>query len=271
MTESSKLPESPLQRRACLECDILTLFPPMMQPVLEQSILKKAREKGLLSVKVYNLRDFTQDKHQTTDDYPYGGGGGMIMKPEPIFCAVDEIQKAGRPVRILLTSPQGRLFDQGMAFELSRETRRLVIICGHYEGVDERVRSGLDLEEVSIGDFVLTGGELPALVILDAAVRLIPGVLNDPSCADQESFSQPFLDYPQFTRPVEFRGMRVPEILLSGNHQAVARWRKQQALLNTLRKRPDLAFDENLSVEERQLLAEVRRELAESVLEEQDS
>ena len=196
----------------------------------------------------------------------------MIMKPEPIFHAVDEIQKAGRPIRILLTSPQGRLFNQETALELSRETRRLVMICGRYEGVDERVRMGLDLEEVSIGDFVLTGGELPALVILDAAVRLIPGVLNDPTCAEQESFSQPFLDYPQCTRPVESRGMRVPEILLSGNHQAVARWRKQQALINTLKKRPDLvAFGENLSVEEQQLLEEARRERAESVLREQDS
>jgi len=255
----------------CLECDILTLFPRMVQPVIEESILKRAREKGMLSVAVYNLRDFTQDKHQTADDYPYGGGGGMIMKPEPVFRAVDEIRKGGRPVRILLTSPQGRVFNQEMAFELSREARRLVIICGHYEGIDERVKMGLDLEEISVGDFVLTGGELPALVILDAAVRLIPGVLNDPTCAIQESFSQPFLDFPQFTRPVEFRGMQVPEILLSGNHQAVARWRKQQALLNTLKKRPDLAFSENLSMEEQQMLAEARRELAESVIGEQNS
>src|SRR6266436_3251435 len=156
MAESSMQPVSPDQRKQCLECDILTLFPLMVQPVLEQSILKKAQEKGLLSVNVYNLRDFTQDKHQTADDYPYGGGGGMVMKPEPIFHAMDEIRKTGRPVRVMLTSPQGRLFDQKMALELSQETRRLVIICGHYEGVDERVRMGLDLEEVSIGDFVLT-------------------------------------------------------------------------------------------------------------------
>jgi tRNA (guanine37-N1)-methyltransferase len=168
-------------------------------------------------------------------------------------------------------SPQGRLFDQKMAYELSIETRRLVMICGHYEGVDERVRMGLDLEEVSIGDFVVTGGELPGLVILDAAVRLIPGVLNDPSCSDNESFSQPFLDHPQYTRPVEFRGMRVPEVLLSGNHQAVARWRKQQALLNTIRKRPDLMLDEQLALEERQLLAEALRDLTESVKTERNS
>jgi tRNA (guanine37-N1)-methyltransferase len=271
MSESSIDTASPVQRTPRLECDILTLFPGMVKPVLEQSILKKAQEKGLLSVNVYNLRDFTQDKHQTADDYPYGGGGGMVMKPEPIFGAMDEIRKTGQAVRVMLTSPQGRLFDQRMALELSQETRRLVIICGHYEGVDERVRMGLDLEEVSIGDFVLTGGELPGLVVLDAAVRLIPGVLNDPSCSDEESFSQPFLDHPQFTRPVEFRGMRVPEILLSGNHQAVARWRKQQALLNTLKKRPDIIFDEELSMEERQLLAEVRRELTESVVREQGS
>jgi tRNA (guanine37-N1)-methyltransferase len=270
MTGSMKQSADTNQRGPCLECDILTLFPQMVEPVLEQSILKRAREKGMLSVTVYNLRDFTQDKHQTADDYPYGGGGGMVMKPEPVFRAMDEIRK-GRPVRILLTSPQGKRFSQGMALELSRETQRLVILCGHYEGIDERVKMGLDLEEVSIGDFVLTGGELAALVILDAAVRLIPGVLNDPTCADQESFSQPFLDYPQYTRPVEFRGLRVPEILLSGNHQAVARWRKQQALLNTLKKRPDLAAGGNLSEEERQMLAEARRELAESVVRERDS
>jgi tRNA (guanine37-N1)-methyltransferase len=269
MTESSIQSASPVRPR--LECDILTLFPEMIRPVLDQSMLKKAQEKGLLSVNVYNLRDFTQDKHQTTDDHPYGGGGGMVMKPEPIFSAMDEIQKTGRTVRALLMSPQGRLFDQKMAFELSEETRRLVIICGHYEGVDERVRMGLNLEEISIGDFVLTGGELPGLVVLDAAVRLIPGVLNDPSCSDEESFSQPFLDHPQFTRPVDFRGMRVPEILLSGNHQAVTRWRKQQALMNTLKKRPEIIFDEELSMEERQLLAEVRRELTESVVRERDS
>ena len=260
MTELSNPSNHQTQKGPGLECDILTLFPLLVQPVLDQSILKRAREKGLLSVTVYNLRDFTEDKHQVADDYPYGGGGGMVMKPEPIFRAVDEIKKAGRPVRILLTSPQGRPFSQAMAFDLSRETRRLVMICGHYEGVDERVRMGLDLEEVSIGDYVLTGGELAALVILDAAVRLIPGVLNDPACADRESFSQPVLDYPQFTRPAEFRGMRVPEVLLSGNHQAVERWRKRQALLNTLQKRPDLLLDESLSVEDQEQSAEVRRE-----------
>ena len=243
-----------------MKCDVITLFPEMIRPVVAQSMLKRAQEKGLLDVRVYDLRDFTEDKHRTADDHPYGGGAGMVLKPEPIFRAVDAIRAGGEPVRLILTSPQGRPFTQPLAFELSRETRRLVFICGRYEGVDERVREGLELEEVSIGDYVLTGGELPALVMMDAAVRWVPGVLGDPESAKEDSFAGTLLDYPHYTRPATFRGLNIPEVLISGNHEAIRNWRRKQALLNTITKRPDLLEKLCRTEEDRRMLEELNQE-----------
>jgi tRNA (guanine37-N1)-methyltransferase len=243
-----------------MKCAVVTLFPEMIRPVLGQSMLKRAAEKGLLDARIYDLRDFTEDKHRTADDHPYGGGAGMVLKPEPIFRAVDEIRAGGEPLRLILTSPQGRLFTQSLASEFSRESRRIVFICGRYEGVDERVREGLDLEELSIGDYVLTGGELPALVMMDAAVRWVPGVLGDPDSAKEDSFAGTLLDYPHYTRPATFRGLNIPEVLMSGNHEAIRDWRRKQALLNTLRKRPDLLEKLDGTEEDRRLLEEIKKE-----------
>jgi len=249
-----------------IRCDIITLFPEMVLPVLGQSILKRAQEKGLLEVRVRNLRDYTDDRHHIADDTPYGGGAGMVIKAEPVFRAVDALREEYRDnheasdLRIFIPSPQGRLFTQPIAEELSRDTRRLVFLCGHYEGFDERVRLGLDTEEISIGDYVLTGGELPALVIIDATARLIPGVLGDPESVQQDSFSEALLDYPHYTRPVGVRGMAVPGVLLSGNHEAIRRWRRKEALRNTYLKRPDLLRDRLLSEEDRRLLDDIIRE-----------
>jgi tRNA (guanine37-N1)-methyltransferase len=244
-----------------LRCDILTLFPDMVLPVLGQSMLKRASEKGLLEARVINIRDYTLDRHQAADDTPYGGGAGMVMKAEPIFRAVDALREEhGKTLRLLLPSPQGRRFTQDVAEEFSREAKRLVFICGHYEGIDERVRIGLEPEEVSAGDYVLTGGELAALVMIDAAARLIPGVLGDPESAQAESFAESLLDFPQYTRPAEFRGLAVPEVLLSGHHEAVRRWRRKEALRSTWLKRPDLLRDRPLSREDRLLLDEVVNE-----------
>jgi tRNA (guanine37-N1)-methyltransferase len=246
-----------------LRCDIVTLFPDLVLPVLEQSMLKRAQEKGLLEVRVHNLRDYTLDRHQVADDAPYGGGAGMVMKAEPIFRSVDALRaQYGEDMRVLMPSPQGRPFTQRVAEELSDERRRLVFVCGHYEGIDERVRTGLAPEEVSVGDYVLTGGELPALVMVDAAARLIPGVLGHPESALAESFADSLLDFPQYTRPAEVRGLAVPEVLVSGNHEAVRRWRRKEALRNTWLKRPDLLRDRWLSDEDRQLLDEVMQERA---------
>lgn len=244
-----------------MRCEVLTLFPDMVLPVLGQSMLKRAQEKGLLEVRVHNLRDYTLDRHQVADDAPYGGGAGMVMKAEPIFRAVDALrQEYGADLRLLLPSPQGRPFTQRLAEELRDERRRLVFLCGHYEGIDERVRVGLEPEEVSIGDYVLTGGELPALVMIDAAVRLIPGVVGDPESVLAESFADSLLDFPQYTRPPEVRGLAVPEVLVSGNHEAIRRWRRKEALRSTYVKRPDLLRDRLLSEEDRRLLDEILNE-----------
>lgn len=246
-----------------LRCDVITLFPDLVGPVLGQSMLKRAQEKGLLEVRVHNLRDFTEGRHLVADDTPYGGGAGMVMKAEPVFRAVETLRheygetKAGTSLRLLLPSPQGRPFTQRLAEEFRDERRRLVFVCGHYEGIDERVRIGLEPEEVSIGDYVLTGGELPALVMIDAAVRLIPGVLGDPASAERDSFAESLLDYPHYTRPAELRGLPVPEVLLSGNHEAIRLWRRKEALRSTYRKRPDLLRDRLLSDEDRRLLEEI--------------
>ena len=246
-----------------LRCDIVTLFPDLVGPVLGQSMLKRAQEKGLLEVRVLNLRDYTLDRHQAADDAPYGGGAGMVMKAEPIFRAVEALRvDYGADMRLLMPSPQGRPFTQRVAEELAAERRRLVFVCGHYEGIDERVRQGLEPEEISIGDYVLTGGELPALVMVDAAARLIPGVLGHPESALAESFADSLLDFPQYTRPAEVRGLAVPEVLVSGNHEAVRRWRRKESLRNTWLKRQDLLRDRLLSDEDRRLLDEVMQERA---------
>ena len=249
-----------------MRCDVLTLFPDMVAAVLDQSILRRAQEKGLLDLRTWNLRDTLDDRHKVADDAPYGGGGGMVMKAEPFFRAVDALRQeedervAGTKIRLLMPSPQGRPFGQSLAEDLSRDSRRLVWLCGHYEGIDERVRLGLRPEELSIGDYVLTGGELPALVMIDAAARLIPGVLGDPASAVNESFQAGLLDYPHYTRPPECRGLTVPEVLLSGNHQAIRRWRREHALRNTYLKRPDLLRDRTLAAEDRELLNHIIHE-----------
>jgi len=249
-----------------LRCDLITLFPGLIQPVLGQSILRRAQEKGRLEARVHNLRDYAEGRHLVADDAPYGGGAGMVMKPEPIFRAVEALRcqyresKAGSLLRLILPSPQGRPFTQRLAEEFRDEPRRLVFVCGHYEGIDERVRIGLEPEEISIGDYVLTGGELPALVMIDAAVRLIPGVLGDPESVQCESFADSLLDYPHYTRPAEWRGLTVPDVLRSGNHEAIRLWRRKEALRSTYRKRPDLLRDRSWSDEDRRLLDEIAGE-----------
>lgn len=245
-----------------LNIEVLTLFPGMFAGPLNESILKRVREKGLLNVRTWNIRDFTEDKHRTADDSPYGGGAGMVLKPGPIFRAVEALRReyAGDEFLTILLSPQGRLFDQKRAIEIAGEKRRIVLICGHYEAVDERVRLGLVDEELSIGDYVLTGGELAALVVIDAAARLLPGALGDEESARLESFRDGLLDYPHYTRPADFRGMKVPDVLLSGNHEEIRRWRRREALRATLTKRPDLLKGAELSAEDLEMLEEIKRE-----------
>ncbi|MBL8075953.1 MAG: tRNA (guanosine(37)-N1)-methyltransferase TrmD [Nitrospira sp.] len=244
--------------------DVLTLFPGMFAPVLAQSMLKRGQDKGLLAVRVHNLRDYTADRHKVVDDTPYGGGAGMVMKAEPILHAVaavrSEAQSQGEEIRLLFPTPQGRPLTQSYAQELAIESRRMVILCGHYEGVDERVRLALAPEEISLGDYVLTGGELPALVLIDATTRLVPGVLGDPSSVVDESFSDSLLEYPQYTRPAEIGGITVPEVLLSGHHEAIRLWRRKQALRSTYLRRPDLLRDRMFTKEDRQLLNELMNE-----------
>mgnify|MGYP003351770775 FL=1 len=244
-----------------LRIDVLTLFPEMILQSVGHSILKRAQEKGRLTVRVHNIRDYTLDRHKVADDVPYGGGAGMVMKAEPILRAVDALradaQAAGEEIRLLFPAPQGRTFTQDYAKDLAAEPRRIVILCGHYEGVDERVREALRPEEVSVGDYILTGGELPALVLIDAATRLVPGVLGDPESVVEESFSDSLLEYPHYTRPSEVRGMGVPEVLLSGHHEAIRLWRRKQALRSTYMRRPDLIRDRSLSHEDQRLLNEI--------------
>jgi len=225
------------ERVGPLAIDVITIFPGMLDGFLGESMLKRAVQKGLVRFRTVNLRDFTEDAHRTTDDRPYGGGPGMVMKPEPLFRAVESV--AGADTRVILLSPQGRRFEQSIAARLAR-CRHLVFLCGHYEGVDERVRTALVNEEISIGDYVLTNGVVAAAVVMDAVVRLLPGALGGEGAAEHESFSTGRLEYPQYTRPPAFRGMRVPEILLSGDHEAIARWRAEQAEKRTQERRPDL-------------------------------
>lgn len=245
-----------------MRCEILTLFPELILHAASQSMMKRAQDKGLLFLNVHNLRDFTDDPHRSADDTPYGGGGGMVMKAEPIFRAVETLQNHIGEIRIIMPSPQGMRFSQRLAQEFRHEPRPLVFICGHYEGIDERVRTGLPVEEVSIGDYVLTGGELPTLVMIDAAMRLIPGVLGDPHSATNDSFEESLLDYPHYTRPYELRGLTVPDILTSGNHEGVRRWRRKEAIRATLLKRPDLLRQESLRQEDQTLLNEITQEYA---------
>lgn len=240
--------------------DILSLFPGMFASPLSESILGKAVERGLISVRVHNIRDYAADKHQMTDDRPFGGGEGMVMKPEPIVSALRAIGREPRP-HIILLSPQGNLFNQRMARRLCG-LPRLILICGRYEGVDERVARHFVDEEISVGDFVLTGGELAAMVMVDAITRLIPGVLGNEHSAEAESFEEPIFEYPQYTRPQEFQGYRVPEILLSGHHAAIQKWRRGHALLRTRQRRPDLFARLELTAEDRKCLGLAEEEEA---------
>jgi tRNA (guanine37-N1)-methyltransferase len=220
-----------------MRIDVLTLFPAMFTGPLDESIIKRARETGLLELRLHNLRDYAHDRHKAVDDRPFGGGPGMLLKPEPIFEAVEQL--AGQSARVILFSPAGRTFNQAIARELAGRPH-LLLISGHYEGFDERVRERLAHDELSIGDYVLTNGGLPVMVVIDAVARLLPGVLGDQESAREESFSRGLLEYPQYTRPAEFRGMKVPDVLLSGNHAQIARWREEQARLRTQARRPDL-------------------------------
>lgn len=244
-----------------LKIDILTIFPEMFKGPFNISILKRAQEKGLVEINIHNLRDYATDKHRTVDDYPYGGGSGMVMKPEPIFRAVRNLKRDDSEV--ILLSPSGDLFNQKVAEELSKR-EHLILICGRYEGVDERVKF-IITREISIGDYVLTGGEIPAMVLVDAIVRLIPGAVGDPNSLREESFQWGILEYPQYTHPREFEGMRVPDILLSGDHKKIRRWRRKEALRKTLLKRPDLLEKADLSQEDYVLLEEIKKELREEV------
>jgi tRNA (guanine37-N1)-methyltransferase len=227
-----------------MRIDILTLFPEICRAPLNESMMKRAQESGVLDLRIHNLREWTTDKHHVVDDAPFGGGQGMVMKPEPIFAAVEELQSKieNRESKILLMSPAGRRFDQGMALDLSRESN-LIVICGHYEGVDHRVVEHLVDEEISIGDYVLTNGAIAAVVVVDAIVRLLPGALGHEQSAADDSFSGGLLEGPQYTRPSEFRGWKVPDVLLSGNHGEIAKWRKEQARQRTQENRPDLLGD----------------------------
>ncbi len=225
-----------------MKVDVLTLFPGMFAGPLDESIIKRARAAGLLDLTIYNLRDYAHDRHRTVDDRPFGGGPGMLLKPEPIFEAVEAVVR--EKTRVILVAPSGRRFNQAIARELAKE-EHLLMICGHYEGFDERIRQELADDELSIGDYVLTNGALPVMVIVDAVTRLIPGVLGDDESSNDESFSAGLLEYPQYTRPATFRGLSVPEVLLSGNHAEIAKWRAGQARSRTLEQRPDLLENEN--------------------------
>ena len=239
--------------------DIVTIFPAMIEPPLAAGVLGRAIAAGLLDVTVHDLRTFTSDRHRVVDDVPYGGGPGMVLKPDPIFRALDAIEAArARPMHVVLTSPQGTRFTQAVAQRLSRLSG-LVLLCGRYEGFDERIRARVT-EELSIGDYVLTGGEVPALVIVDAVARLIPGVVGDEQSVAEDSFSRGLLDFPQYTRPVEIDALRVPDVLMSGNHAEIRRWRKREAVTRTLERRPDLLADASLDDEEQAILKELLNE-----------
>lgn len=233
-------------------------------PYLQESILQRAQQNGLIQVDIHDIRAYTTDKHHVTDDTPYGGGGGMVMKPEPIFSAVEHVLGSAPACPVILLTPQGRPFTQQIAMDYS-QLEHLAIVCGRYEGVDERVRQHLVTDEISIGDFVLTGGELPALMIIDAVSRLLPGVLGDPDGAMDDSFASGLLEYPHYTRPADFRGWTVPDVLVSGNHAEINRWRRQQALERTFRRRPDLLEKMTLTKEDLKFLAQLHASLNETI------
>ncbi len=256
-----------------MQFEVFTLLPEIFPPYLDNSIMKRARERGLIYVRVHNIRDYTHDKHHTTDDTPYGGGGGMVMKPEPVFEAIETVLGLSAPsavegqpfdaaqgepdIPIILLTPQGRVFNQSIAQELSQYTR-IVLLCGRYEGIDERIREHLVTDEISIGDYVLTGGELPALILIDAISRLLPDVLGDPTGAEDDSHAMGLLEYPHYTRPPEFRGWKVPDELLTGAHAKIDKWRREQALLRTFNKRPDMLEKANLSKEDKKFVESLK-------------
>lgn len=246
-----------------MQFEVFTLLPEVFPPYLESSILQRAKQRGLIDVRVHNIRDYTHDRHHTTDDTPYGGGGGMVMKPEPVFEAVESVlgitahPTQPTDVPIILLTPQGRVFTQRVAEELSRH-ERIALLCGRYEGVDERIREHLVTDEISIGDYVLTGGELPALMIIDAVSRLLPGVLGDPTGAEDDSHSMGLLEYPHYTRPPEFRGWKIPDVLASGDHAKIEKWRREQALTRTFTKRPDMLEKAELDKKDRKFVEGLR-------------
>src|SRR5258706_4133314 len=253
-----------------MQFEVFTLLPEVFPPYLDTSIINRARQKGLINVRVHNIRDYTHDKHHMTDDTPYGGGGGMVMKPDPVFEAVESVlgltPHLSNPlpdsnIPIILLTPQGRVFTQRVAEELVQH-ERIAIICGRYEGVDERIREHLVTDEISIGDYVLTGGELPALMIIDAVSRLIPGVLGDPTGAEDDSHSMRLLEYPHYTNPPEFRGVKVPDVLVSGNHAKIEKWRREQALTRTFNKRPDMLEKAELSKTDLKFLEHLKHALS---------
>ncbi len=247
-----------------MKFDVFSLFPGMFMPYLQESILQRAQQNGLIQVDIHDIRAYTTDKHHVTDDTPYGGGGGMVMKPEPIFAAVEQVLGNAPACPVILLTPQGKPFTQKIALAFS-QLEHLAILCGRYEGVDERVRQHLVTEEISIGDFVLTGGELPALMIIDAVSRLLPGVLGDPDGAMDDSFASGLLEYPHYTRPADFRGWTVPDVLVSGNHAEINRWRRQQALERTFNRRPDLLEKMILTKEDLKYLAQLKASLNETI------
>ncbi|WMM26721.1 tRNA (guanosine(37)-N1)-methyltransferase TrmD [Tissierella sp. MB52-C2] len=241
-----------------MKIDILTLFPEFFSPLLNWSIIGRAYEENKVEINSINIRDFSKNKHKKVDDYPFGGGSGMVMKPEPIFDAINSVQKYNS--RTIYLSPQGKRFDQKLANELAKE-EHLILLCGHYEGIDNRIIDNYVDEEVSIGDFVLTGGEIPAMILIDAIVRLLPGVLRSDESYMDESHYKGLLEYPQYTRPREFNGHLVPEVLLSGNHQKIEQWRKEESLKSTFIKRPDLLDNKTLTEEEKVILSKIKKVL----------
>jgi tRNA (guanine37-N1)-methyltransferase len=243
-----------------MKIDILTLFPDMFRGVFGQSILKKAEEKKVVTYNLVNFRDYADNKHQTVDDYPYGGGAGMVLKPQPIFDAVEDLKsKSTTNPRIILMCPQGERYTQKKAEELAKEDH-LILICGHYEGFDERIREHLVTDEISIGDYVLTGGELGAMVVVDSVVRLLPGVLGNETSHIKDSFSTGLLEHPHYTRPADFRGMKVPDVLLSGNHRLIEEWREKEALKRTWERRPDLLHEYPLTEKQKQWIQQWKNE-----------
>jgi tRNA (guanine37-N1)-methyltransferase len=258
-----------------MQFEVFTLLPEAFSSYIDTSILKRAQERGLIKINIHNIRDYTYDKHHVTDDTPYGGGGGMVMKPEPVFEAVEKVlgsryatnatrpstlQTSGKPdsaIPIILLTPQGRVFNQSIAKELSQHPR-IALICGRYEGIDERIRQHLVTDEISVGDYVLTGGEIPALLVIDAVSRLLPNVLGDPTGAEDDSHAMGLLEYPHYTRPPEFRGNKVPDVLLSGDHAKIDKWRREQALARTFRKRPDMLEKANLSESDKKFIQSLR-------------